>query len=82
MNNSAIGSITIKVKLKHHWGGGKTALGFGPDRIRTLVSMETDSSHRIMGKSCGYSSGFLFDRIVLIFAEYEVSHKVWKELEL
>ena len=32
-------------------GGGLTALGFGPDRIRTLVSMATDSSHRvIMGK--------------------------------
>ena len=32
-------------------GWGKTALGFGPDRIGTLVSMATDSSHRvIMGK--------------------------------
>ena len=31
--------------------GGKDALGFGPDRIRTLVSMATDSYHRnIMGK--------------------------------
>ena len=29
-----------------HWVGGKDALGFGPDRIRTLVSMATDSSHR------------------------------------
>ena len=28
-----------------------TAYGFGPDRIRILVSMATDSSHRvIMGK--------------------------------
>ena len=34
-----------------HWGGGKASLGFGPDRIGTLVSMATDSSHRvIMGK--------------------------------
>ena len=32
-------------------GRGKDALGFGPDRIGTLVSMATDSSHRvIMGK--------------------------------
>ena len=32
-------------------GGGKAALGFGADQIRTLVSMATDSSHRvIMGK--------------------------------
>ena len=45
------GSIVTKFYLKHHWGGGKDALGFGPDRIGTLVSMATDSSHRvIMGK--------------------------------
>ena len=52
MNISATsGPIATKFYIKHHWGGGKTALGFGPDRIRTLVSMATDSSHRvIMGK--------------------------------
>ena len=45
------GSIAIKFYLKHHWGGGKAAIGFWPDRIGTLVSMATDSSHRvIMGK--------------------------------
>ena len=44
--------IVIKFHLEHHWGGGLTALGFGLDRIRTLVSMATDSSHRvIMGKT-------------------------------
>ena len=43
--------IIIKFHLKHYWGGGLAALGFGPDLIRTLVSMATDSSHRvIMGK--------------------------------
>ena len=43
--------ITTKFYLKHHWGGGKAALGFDADQIRTLVSMATDSSHRvIMGK--------------------------------
>ena len=32
--------------------GGKAAVGFGRDRIGTLVSMATDSSHRvIMGKN-------------------------------
>ena len=36
----------MKFYLNHHWGGGKAALGFGPDRIGTLVSMATDSSHR------------------------------------
>ena len=45
------GPIETKFYLKHHWVGGKDALGFGPDRIGTLVSMATDSSHRvIMGK--------------------------------
>ena len=43
--------ITIKFYLKHHWDAGKAVLGFGADQIRTLVSMATDSSHRvIMGK--------------------------------
>ena len=43
--------IAIKFYLKHYLGGEKTALGFGPDWIRTLVSMATNSSHRvIMGK--------------------------------
>ena len=50
--------IGMKFYLKHHWGGGKGSVGFGPDRIRTLVSMATDSSHRvIMGKRA--SSRFL-----------------------
>ena len=45
------GPTTMKYYQKHNWGGGKAALGFEPDRIKTLVSMSTDSSHRvIMGK--------------------------------
>ena len=40
--------ITTKFYLKHHWGGGKAALGFDADQIRTLVSMATDSSHRVI----------------------------------
>ena len=45
------GPIATKFYLKHHWGGGKAALSFRPDRIGTLVSLATDSSHRvIMGK--------------------------------
>ena len=30
------------------WGGGKAASGFGADGFRTLVSMATDSSHRVI----------------------------------
>ena len=50
--------ITTKFYLKHHWVGGKAALGFDADQIRTLVSMATDISHRfIMEKRA--SSRFL-----------------------
>ena len=59
MNISATSwPIGIKFYLKHHWGGGKASVCFDPDQIRTLVSMATDSSHRvIMGKTA--SSRFL-----------------------
>ena len=40
--------IAIKVISEGHWGGGKAALGLGPDQIRTLVSMARDSSHRVI----------------------------------
>ena len=50
--------ITIKFYLKHHWGRRRAALCFGADQIRTLVSMATDNSDRvIMGKRA--SSRFL-----------------------
>ena len=50
--------IGMKFYQKHHWGGGKASVGFDPDWIRNLVSMATDSSHRvIMGKRA--SSPFL-----------------------
>ena len=50
--------------MKHHLGGGKASAGFDPDWIRTLVSMATDSSHRvIMGKtaSARFLECFRFD---------------------
>ena len=39
---------STKFYLKHHLGGGLIALGFGPGRIGTLVSMATDSSLRVI----------------------------------
>ena len=49
MNISATSwPITTKFYLRHHWDGGKAALGFGPDWIGTLVSMAKDSSHRVI----------------------------------
>ena len=49
MNISETGGLmAIKFYVKHHWGGGKAALGFGADLIRTLVSMATDISDRVI----------------------------------
>ena len=57
MNISATsGPITMKFFQKHHWDGGKAALGFGPDRIRTLVSMATDSSRRVIMDKNGFAT--------------------------
>ena len=42
------GPIATKFYLKHHWAGGKDALGLRPDRIRTLVSMAKNSYHRVI----------------------------------
>ena len=44
--------IKIKFHQEHHWDGELTVVGFGLDRIRTLVSMATDISHRVkMGET-------------------------------
>ena len=55
--------IGMKFYLKHHWGGGKASVGFDPDRIRTLVSMATDSSHRVIMEKNGVIT---FSRTLLI----------------
>ena len=43
-----ISKIAIKFYLKHHLVGGKAAIGFESDRFRKVVSMATDSSHRVI----------------------------------
>ena len=51
-NFKDLGADCNQILSEAPWGVGKPALGFGPDQIRTLVSMATDSSHRvIMGKT-------------------------------
>ena len=69
--------FVIKFHQKHHWGGGLTPLGFGPSLIRTLVSMATDSSDRvIMRKPCEASSSFIFDWFFFILAGNKDNHKI------
>ena len=56
------GPIAIKFNLKHYCVGGKTALGFGPHRIRTVLSMTKDISHRdILAKCFAHFSAFIFN---------------------
>ena len=77
------GPIVTKFYLNHHWGEGKAALGFWPDRIGTLVSMAMDSSNRvIMGKCCEHSSAFIFDQIFFILAGNENIHSISDEFEI
>ena len=42
------GLIATKFYPKHYWDRGKASLCFWPDRIGTLVSMATDSYHRVI----------------------------------
>ena len=78
------GLIATKFYLKHHWGGGKPALGFGPGRIRTLVSMATDSSHRASPRflGCRHVFSAVFDRILFILAGNDDIHKSLDEFEI
>ena len=68
--------IGMKFYLKHHWGGGKASVGFDLDRLRTLVSMATDSSHRvIMEKRRHHVFSNAFDRILFKLAENDDMHE-------
>ena len=74
------GPITMKFYKKHHWDGGKAALGFGPDRIKTLVSMATDSSHRVIMKKTFFLRCFC--PILLILADNDDMHGSLEEFEI
>ena len=67
MNVSATsGPITMKFYHKHHWDEGKAVVGFGPDRIKTLVSMATGSSHRvIMEKTVFFIQSFIYLQVMM-----------------
>ena len=74
--------ITTKFYLKHYWVGGKAALGFGPDWRRTLVSMATESSHRVIIEKT-VSPHFLgcFHPILIILAGNDDMHESSDEFE-
>ena len=74
----------MKFYLKHHWGGGKASVGFDPDQIRTVVSMATDSYHRvIMGKKRRHHVfSNVFDLILFILAGNDDMHESLDEFEI
>ena len=75
--------IAIKFYLRHHWGGGKAAWGFGTDQFRTLVCMATDSSHIvIMEKRRHHVFSNVFDRILFIRAGNDDMHESLHEFEI
>ena len=41
------GPIETKFYLKHHWGGGKPALGFGPVSVLLSSSFDLHINHTI-----------------------------------
>ena len=62
--------------------GDWAALGFGPDRIRTLVSMTTESSHRvIMEKTVSPFFLAFFHLILFILAGNDYMHESSDEFE-
>ena len=76
------GPIATKFDLKHHLGGGLAALSFGPDRIRTLVSMATESSHRvIMVKTVSPLFLAVFHPILFILVGNEDMHESLDKFE-
>ena len=77
------GPITMKFYQKHHWDWGKAALGFGPDLSKTLVSMATDSSYRvIMEKTVLPLFSAVFHRILFILAGNDDMHGSSEKLEI
>ena len=71
--------IAIKFYLKHHWGRGKAAWGFGADQFKTLVSMATVSSHR---ERRHHVFSNVFDRILFILAGNEDMHESLDEFKI
>ena len=49
-----------------YWGRGETAFGVGQDRIRTLVSIALDSSHRGVTVSPRYLSCFFIESLTYL----------------
>ena len=74
------GPITMKFYKKHHWDEGKAAIGFGPGQMKTLVSMATDSSHRVIMEKTFFSC--VFRPILFILADDDDMHGSLEEFKI
>ena len=72
----------MKFYLKHDWGGRKASIAFDPDQIKTLVSISTDSSHRVSEKRRHHVFSNAFDRILCILAGNDDMHESLDEFEI
>ena len=73
----------MKFYQKHYWNRGKAALGFWQDRIGTLVTMATESSHRlIMEKRCCHFFSAVFHPILFILAGNDDMHGSSEKFEI
>ena len=73
----------MKFYQKHHWDRGKTATGFGPDRIKTLVSMATNSSQMfIMEETVLPTCSAVFHPILSILTGNDDMHGSSEEFEI
>ena len=84
MNISATSwPIRMQFYLKHHWGGGKASVSFDPKLIRTLVSMATDSPHRVIMENRRHHVSLNdFDQILFILAGNDDMHESLDEFEI
>ena len=86
MNISATsGLIAMKFYQRHHWDRRKAALGFGPDGIKTLFSMVTYSSHRVIMEKmvlllfqAVFIQSFLYLQEMMTCMGAQTSSKFWQ----
>ena len=64
--------------------GVKVALGFGPDQVRTPVSMATDSPHRVIMEKNIVAIFFsaVFHPILFILVDNDDMHESLEEFEI